>query len=387
MKLLPFEYAARNLGRSPLRLVLSMGGGALVTLLVLASAAFVTGMQRSLNVSSAPNNVLLLGAGSEESIERSQIKPQAASVAGASLRGVRTRLGVPYVSPELHLALGVSTSESAKAENVVVRGVTHAAFLVHPQVRITDGRPPENGRDEVMVGGLVGSKVGAGALGVGDALWIDDRPWTISGVFEAPNTVMDAEVWMPLTDLQVVSQNDLLSCVVLTLDDAGPGAMSDVEAFAMTRLDLEISAMREDDYYASLSRFFAPIRAMVLVTAGLIAIGGVLGGLNTMYAAFAARVREVGTLQVLGYSRRAVLVSLVQESVLTAAAGSLVACALGMWVFDGVAVNFSMGAFGLIVDGPVVALALIAGLGLGVVGAIPPAVRCLRLPIPEALRA
>ena len=41
MPSLPFEYAVRNLGRSPLRLAMSVGGAALVVLLMLAAAAFV----------------------------------------------------------------------------------------------------------------------------------------------------------------------------------------------------------------------------------------------------------------------------------------------------------------------------------------------------------
>ena len=45
------------------------------------------------------------------------------------------------------------------------------------------------------------------------------------------------------------------------------------------------------------------------------------------------------------------------------------------------------GAFGLIVDHAVVLVALLAGVLLGIVGAIPPAVRCLRLPVAEALKS
>ena len=52
------------------------------------------------------------------------------------------------------------------------------------------------------------------------------------------------------------------------------------------------------------------------VVLGLCAFIGVLGGLSTMYAAFASRVRELGTLQVLGYPRSAIVLSLVQESAL-----------------------------------------------------------------------
>ena len=37
MRQLPFEYAVRNLGRAPVRLMLSIGGSTLVVLLVLAA--------------------------------------------------------------------------------------------------------------------------------------------------------------------------------------------------------------------------------------------------------------------------------------------------------------------------------------------------------------
>jgi ABC-type antimicrobial peptide transport system permease subunit len=76
-----------------------------------------------------------------------------------------------------------------------------------------------------------------------------------------------------------------------------------------------------------------------------------------------------------------------QESLLATTAGALLAAVIGLAVLDGLAVRFSMGAFGLVVDGPVLAAGLIAGGALGVLGAIPPAWRCLRMPITEALKA
>ncbi len=125
---------------------------------------------------------------------------------------------------------------------------------------------------------------------------------------------------------------------------------------------------------------------MVVLTAILIAIGGVLGGLNTTYAAFASRVREIGTLQTLGYSRLAIIWSLMEESLLASAIGALLGCLLGLLFLDGEAIRFSMGVFGIEIDGLVLAGGLAAGILLGIVGALIPAWRCLRLPIPEALR-
>src|SRR5688500_12256933 len=98
MRLLPWDYGVRNLARSPVRLALSLVGSALVVLLVLAAAAFVQGIGRTLTVTGGDTNVILLGAGSEESVERSEISPTVPGLVSATVSGIRTRHGVPLVS-------------------------------------------------------------------------------------------------------------------------------------------------------------------------------------------------------------------------------------------------------------------------------------------------
>ena len=387
MRLLPFEYAARNLGRSPLRLFISVIGSVLVVVLATASFAFVRGMDRSLIGSGLPDNVILLGAGSEESIERSEISTSVASQAQASIPGLMSTAGQAYVSPQIHAALGVAIEkESDPIGQAVFRGVTPAAYSVHPQVRLIEGRPPQNGADELLVGQLASSRLGLPEerLAIGQQLWIDGRPFTIVGRFAAPNTVMDAELWIPLTSIQTLTRRESVSCVVLTMDQA---EFADVDLFVKSRVDLELAAILETQYYDQLSAFYKPIKMMVWITALLIGAGGLLGGLNTMYAAFAARIREVGTLQSLGYSRRAIVINFLQESLLAASAGTVIGALLCLLILDGISIRFSMGAFGLLVDAPTIGFGLLAGLLLGLIGSIPPALRCLRLPIAESLKA
>jgi putative ABC transport system permease protein len=359
----------------------------LVVVLVLAAGGFVRGMNKTLDVSSDTSNVIVLGAGSEESIERSEIGSKVAGEIEASVPGVRRRAGEAYVSPEVHMAVPLGlTADMNGAPQGVVRGVTARALLVHSAVQIVEGRFPEAGRDEMMVGSLAPAKMGARDtdLGVGKQIWFDGRPWRIVGRFVAPGTTMEAEIWCPLTDLKVAAKRDTDSCVAVTLDTAEFG---DVDSFCRQRLDLELAAMTEAGYYSKLSVFYRPVKVLAWVTAGLIGLGGLLGGLNTMYAAFAARVREFGMLQSLGYTRGAIVVSLVQESVLTTLGGALMGCVIALVVVRGVAVRMSMGAFTLTMDAPVMALGIATGLVLGVMGALPPAWRCLRLPIGEGLKA
>jgi len=385
MRILPFEYAVRNLGRSPARLLLTVGGSALVVLLVLTATGFVNGMQAAFVTSGRDANIILMGSGSEESIERSEVSMRTSGIVAASVPGLIKRAGIDAVSPEAHVAIPIK-GIGEEGTMSVIRGVEPAAFLVHDEVRVIAGRPPRSGGNELLLGRLVARGMGFNPpeQSLGTKLEIDEEPYEVVGVLEAGGGVAEGELWTSLTDLMATSQRDSISCVVVSIDDAEP---ADIEAFAATRLDLELIAMPEVDYYAKLSAFFRPIALMVLVTAALIAIGAVLGGLNTTYAAFASRVREIGTLQTLGYSRQAIALSLVQESLLAAAIGTLIACGLGAWLLDEVVVQFSMGAFGLRIDATVIAWGLGTGLVLGVIGAILPAWRCLRLPIAESLKA
>lgn len=385
MRLLPFDYAVRNLGRSPSRLIGMLVSAVLVVLLILSGGGFVRGMEKSLTGSARPENVIILGAGSEESVERSEISASVGDQVLASVDGIRQRLGVAYVSPEIHMATVLRTARDAEQElQAVLRGVTSAAFLVHPQVKITEGRAPREGHDELLVGGLAAARMGVSndVLNVGNALWFDGRPWTIVGRFSAPGTVKHAEIWLPLQNLLIANKRQTVSCVVVTLDEA---EFADVDAFCKQRLDLELAAVREPEYYGRLNQFYTPIRVMVWATAGLIGVGGLLGGITASYGAFVSRIRELGTLQTLGFSRLAIVISMVQESVLIASTGAIIAAAAALAFLNDLSVRFSMGAFALAIDAPVLAAGLGLGFLFGFVGALPPAWRCLRLPVRDAL--
>ncbi len=389
MKLLPFDYAIRNLGRSPKRLALVASGSALVSLLVLGAVAFARGMESAFSASGLETNALVLGSGSEESIERSEIPPSTAGILAASVEGLAVFAGRPVVSPEIVVALPVEVSRERTegdtletAPPILVRGFEQMAFIAHPQLRLVEGRWPTSGSDEITAGREALAKLGGGSPG--DTVLIAGVPFEITGIFDAHGTAMHGELWMQLDRLSQLTQRTTHSCVVVAL---GAAEFDDIEAFTASRLDLETIAMRESAYYKQLNAFFAPIRMLVIATALLVSTGGVLGGINAMYAAFSSRVREVGTLQALGFSRGAIALSLITESTVACIGGSLAACVVGRIVLDGIAVRFSMGSFGLTVDAQGILAALLAGTLLGIIGALPAILRSLSLSIPTALRS
>ena len=391
MKFLPLHYAARNIGRSPLRLALTAGGGAIVVFLVVSAVASVRALDRGIRASGTVGNVMLLGAGSEESVERSEISASTPGVLAASIRGMKSLGGAAFISPELHVPLPLRRADQpAPVGNardlVMVRGVEPSAFMVHPQARLAVGRLPEIGRAEALVGRSLAARLDVSDKNFSSApeILIDDIPFTVTGIIDAPGVAIDGEAWVPISDLLVLTKRQTISVAVISLDSADIG---DIEMFAAQRPDLELAAIDEPAYYAGLAKFFRPVQILIAVSALIVALGAMLGGLNALDAAFASRSREIAMLQVLGYSRVAVVANLIQESIITVATGAIPALMIAVFLLDGLGVRFSMGIFSLRVDAACVASGLAAGLLLGLIGSLPPTLRCLRSDIPSALKS
>jgi ABC-type antimicrobial peptide transport system permease subunit len=394
VRLLPWDYGVRNLARQPLRTALTALGLTLVVFLLLLVVGFVRGLELSLAQSGDPEVVLLHNANAAENLENSSIGDEVATLARTEFAPHLVKYGdAAAVSPELTVASRVGSGDgSGPAQLGVLRGVDwDRVFLVRRQAFLLEGRLP--GRDEVLVGRLVPAKLGLRAedVAVGGTLVIEGRPWRVSGRFAAPGTLLESEIWCRLEDLKAAMKrpNDV-SVVAMRFDLRGDPAkqMGYVDYFCRNRRpDLELMGSREAEYYASLQKHYGPMRTLAWLLVGLVGVAGACGAVNTMYAAVAGRVREFAALQAVGFPRRAIAVSLLQESVILAAVATLAATGLALALVQGVAVRFTMGAFTLQLDRLALLVGCGAGLGLGVFGAVPPAVRAFRMTIVDALKA
>lgn len=384
-RLLPWDYGVRNLFRRPSRSALTLGGLSIVVLLVLVVVGFIRGLEASLAATGRPNVMLVYALSSGADIENSAIPGRTPALLSASVAGVREWHGVKYVSPELYLGTRIQVEGSQKKGLGLVRGVTTTAPLVRQQVRLVEGAWPAAG--EVLVGRLAHSKLGVDkdSLAVGKQVEFDGRTWTVSGIFTAGGAAYESELWCPLADLQTALKRQDLSLVAVEMETSD--AAADVDLFCRERIDLELKAVRETEYYADLQKHYRPVRMLGWVVVCLVSGAGVFAGLNTMYGAVVGRIRELATLQAVGYRRRAILLTLIQEATLLSCAGALIACALGLLFVNGTAVRFTMGAFMLRVDNVGIAIACVTAIVLGVVGAIPPAIKAMRLPVVEAIKA
>jgi ABC-type lipoprotein release transport system permease subunit len=383
-RLLPWEYAIRNLFRRPLRTALTFAALTTVILLVFVVVGFIRGLEASLAVSGDPQVAVVFSLGMGENLEYSSIPMRTSDLVAASVPEIQQRYGQKYVSPELYLGTEIGVAEKVPQMGLI-RGITQPALLVRRQVELLEGHWPKSG--EIVVGRLAATKLGAEAheLAVGKTLRFEGRTWRISGVFSAGGAAFESEVWCRLDELQQAMKRQDLSLVALTLTPQGDFA--EVDLFCKERLDLELQALREVDYYATLQRDYGPVRWLAWLVVLLVSGAGVFAGLNTMYGAVVGRIRELATLQTIGFVRRAILASLMQEGVLLAAAASLLAAVIALVFVNEAAVRFTMGAFELRIDRIAVLFGCGVGLLLGLLGAVPPAIRALRMDIVEGLKA
>lgn len=394
MKLLPWDYGVRNLLRRPVRTLLTAVGLTLVVFLLFLVVGFVRGLEKSLEQSGDPEVVMFHNVNSAENLENSSISDEVTALARTEFAPQLIKYGtVPAVSPELTIASRVGLAEEAHGPQLaVLRGVDwQKVFLVRRQVFLLEGTLPKQG--EVLIGRLAATKLGLSShdLAVGNTILIEGKPWKISGRFAAPGTLLEAEIWLPLDELKVAMKrpNDI-SIVAMRFDAAGDRSkqMGLVDYFCRNRRpDLELMGSQEAEYYASLQKHYGPMRTMTWLLLALVSVAGACGAMNTMYAAVAGRVREFAALQSIGFSRRAIAASLLQESVILAAVSTLAATALALLLLQGIAVRFTMGAFALQLDRTAILIGCTVGLGLGLLGAIPPAWRAFRLSIVDALKA
>jgi len=384
-KLLPWEYGIRNLFRRPLRTLLTFAGLTTVICLVFVIVGFIRGLERTLAVTGDADVATVFSLGMGENLEYSSIPTRTGDLVAASVKGIRERYGQKYISPELYLGTQIGYRDDLEPAMGLVRGVTPSVRLVRTRIELEEGDWPLSG--ECLIGSMAATKLGArrGELKVGDTLQFEGQRWRISGVFSSAGAAFESEVWCRLDELQQAMKRQDLSVVAVALNS--PNDFAEIDLFCKERLDLELQAIRDVDYYATLQKDYAPVRMLAWLIVLLVSGAGVFAGLNTMYGAVVGRVRELSTLQTIGFVRRALLASLIQEGVLLAAGATLVAACLALTLVNGAAVRFTMGAFSLLIDGPALLIGCSVGLGLGLLGAIPAAIRALHLPIVEGLKS
>jgi len=388
--LIPVSYSVRSLlVRKTTTIATALGIGLVV--FVLAAALMLSrGIRETLVSSGKSDRALVLRQGADNELSSGFDTPTVGIILAAP--GVKKDGSTPLGSGEVVVVI---TAPKLGAENqisnVQVRGVTATSLALRKELKVVEGRPPTPGTDEAMIGkGLDGRFAG---MKLGDSVELKkNRAVNVVGVFEAGGSAFESEVWVDVDTLRsTFGREGIVSSVVVQLESP-----SKFDAFAATvehdkQLGMEV--FREDRYYEKQSEGTSIfITALGVIIAVFFSMGAMIGATITMYAAVSQRSREIGTLQALGFSRFAVLVAFMLESIVLAIGGACLG-ALASLAMSGVSfsmMNFATWqevTFSFRPSAEILLGSLLVGAFMGLLGGFFPAVRAARTAPIQAMRA
>jgi putative ABC transport system permease protein len=365
--------------------VIGIAGVVAVLVGVLSIAA---GFKQAMVVSGAPDAAIVLRSGADSEMVSGLSRDSTRVIADTA--GVARNGQGPLASAELFVIIDLPKRSTGTDANVPLRGVEPAAFPVHDNVRIIQGRAFEWGKDEVIVGS--GAAREFAGLDVGSKLKVGRYEWPVVGVFSANGGVSESEIWSDAKVLQdAYHRGDSFQSVSVKLNS--PGAFQEFKDALTANPQLSVKVVRQSEYYAEQSETITRlVTTLGFLIAFLMAIGAVFGALNTMYSAVAARTREIATLRALGFGSGAVVVSLMIEALLLALAGGAIGGSLAYLAFNNFHTStmnfqsFSQVAFAFKVTPELLGRGIAWSALIGLIGGLFPAIRAARLPIAAALR-
>ena len=155
---------------------------------------------------------------------------------------------------------------------------------------------------------------------------------------------------------------------------------------------LKVKAVKEVDHYKEQTRSAVPIRYLGNFLAVVMSVGAVFAAMNTLYASVGARTREIGTLRVLGFRRRSILLGFMVEGVVLAFLGGLAGCCIAL-PLHGYSTGtigwetFAETVFDFQITPPLLFQGIMFSLLLGLAGSFLPALRASRIPVIAALKS
>ena len=293
-------------------------------------------------------------------------------------------------SAELFVIIDVPKRSTGTDANVPFRGAEADGPNVRGNLKIVQGRMFERGRNEVIAG-VSAAREFAG-LNVGNTIKLGKAEWNVVGLFTAGGGMAESELWTDTTTLQEAYQRgDSYQSVYVKL--ASAGKFQEFKDALTSNPQVKVKVVRQNEFYADQSTtttaFITTIGAVIAL---MMAVGALLGALNTMYNAVASRGREIATLRALGFGAAPVICSVLIESLVLALAGGILG-GLGAYItldgYGAATMNFqtwSQIAFAFRVTPALLFNAIILAAIIGLFGGLFPAIRAARMPIAAALR-
>lgn len=383
---IPIKYNIRYLVTRWPGTLMTAGTFALVVAVFIIVMSLARGIQQAFSTTGDPLNVLIMRPG-VQSEGQSSIQIDRYYVI-RSLPGIaRDASNQPLVAPEEIVLVNKPKAPDGKPSNLQIRGIHPLAIQMRPSVRIVEGRMFRPGLREVIVSRAVSRRFQH--MSLGDLVNTGKGQSTIVGIFDARGTAFDSEMWADYQEVMQEFDRTAYSTVLVRAVDSA--AVDTIRRAADDDRRLKLTAKTEKQYYQEQTKTAGPLKAFGVFLAVIMSIGASFAGMNTMYASVANRVREIGTLRILGFTPFAVLVSFLIESITLALAGGILGCLISLPI-NGLATGttnfetFSEVVFYFTVTPDLMAKGLVFAAVMGAIGGLLPALAAARQPILSALR-
>jgi putative ABC transport system permease protein len=366
-------------------------GASLVTVIGVATTVAVMisllaigeGLVKVANKNVAPDRVVVVPAGSQSEYAGSISRDAAALVAQAP--GLRkTADGRPMVQPVAMVIVEVTKKADGETTNIPIRGLTPMSAAIDPSLKLTAGRMYRPAVHELIVGKLARAQFRN--LDIGDHIMLRGTEWTVVGAFEADGGMAENIVIGDVDTVMAAFDRTAYQTIEARL--ASPAAFQSFKDALTSNPQLDVEAKLLKAYIASQTKQLTTVLNFVgYFVGGVMAIGAVIGALNTMYSAVDARTREIATLRAIGFGGTAVVASVILESLALAVPGALLGAAVAWVAFNGHAISTVGLTFPLAVTPPLVMTGVVFAVVIGLIGGFMPALRAAGAPVATALRA
>ena len=353
-----------------------------------AMLSLARGFKATLVSSGSEDNAIIMRAGATsemtggvpiETVKIIQDKP-----------GIARSADGPLITPEVVLVAPIPLISTGTDANVEVRGVSKNVLEIRKNIKIVQGRMFSPGLYEIVVG--KNANASYAGLTLGNTISLGSAHWKIVGIFDAGGSSFDSDIWGDAHLIGPAYNRPDTFFQSATIHLTSPAAFQQLKDAATADPRLNVDVTREIDYYAKQSnRLTRLITVLGGIVAVIMAIGAVVGALNTMYSAVAERGREIATMRAIGFGGPSVVFSFVIEALLIAFVGGLIGC-LVVTPLNGLttgAMNlqtFSHVAFAFKITPELLVKGVVFALVMGLIGGFLPAVRAARLPVATALR-
>jgi putative ABC transport system permease protein len=404
------RYNIRNMTvRWPITLLTGMAF-ILVIGLMTVMLAFVNGLYKLTQGSGQPGNVMVLADGATDELF-SNLGTSDITQLGTRDDIVRDEDGHKLVSWETYVVVNQPIANAVKGGRmrrfVQVRGVqdpvlsgrVHNLPLHEGGAWFSEVQELSNGVQAIqaVLGEGMARELGKDqnkpSLQPGDVFKLGPRDWVVTGVLKSSGSTFDSEIWAKQSRVGEMFGKPSFTTVVLRTADAGT-AKTTADDLTKNYKTPAVSAQTETEYYEKLNNTNAQFLGTVIFIVIIMAVGGVFGVMNAMFAAVSQRTKDIGVLRILGYTPLQVLMSFFLESLLLAVLGGLLGCAIGSLCHGFTASSIAgSGAGGgksvvlkLVVDQYILATGLGFALVMGALGGLVPALSAMRLKPLESLR-